>query len=316
MNNRAKVTVVGSYNVGLMAHTARLPAWGETIFGNGFNEGPGGKGSNQAVAAARLGGEVHFIGCVGTDRYGEDAIKMLTGEGVDITHLKQTDQRKTGVGFVFLNEHGDNCIVVDPGANMALSPADIDAAEAAIGSSHAVLFQLENDPNTVRHAMGLAKEKGKIVILNPAPAQTGLDSLLALATYVTPNESELKIMSNHKPDEHFTEADYVRLAREVLAKGPEAVIITLGENGAMVVEKGGHYTVPALPVEAVDTTGAGDSFNAALAVALGEGHSLAEAVRFANVVGAYTVTGNEVIPALPTRDKLASFLNLHQGVAQ
>jgi ribokinase len=313
LQKQAAITVVGSYNVGLVAKAVRLPEWGETVFGSGFSEGPGGKGSNQAVAAARLGARVSFIGCIGTDRYGDDAIRLHKQEGVDITHLKRTEKHKTGVGFVFLNEHGDNCIVVDPGANMELTPDDILSAEQAIDSSDVVLFQLESHPDTVLHAMKLARAKGKTVILNPAPAQTDLESMLSYATYVTPNETELMIMSKHKPDEKLRDVDYIELAKAILAMGPEAVIVTLGERGAMVVETNRHYHMPAITVNPVDTTGAGDSFNAALAVALGEGQSLRDAVQFACVVGAFTVSGKEVIPSLPKRDQLAPFLTGTEG---
>ncbi|KIL34558.1 hypothetical protein SD71_18995 [Cohnella kolymensis] len=313
MGRKSSVTVIGSYNVGLIAQAARLPEWGETVFGSGFSECPGGKGSNQAVAAARLGGDVRFIGCIGTDRYGDDAVSMLTDEGVDISRLKRSTIRKTGVGFVFLNEHGDNCIIVDPGANMELLPEDIEAAQSAIAEADVVLFQLESHLDTVRHAMKMARDMSKVVIFNPAPAQTELDSILPFATYVTPNESELKIMSGRRPDEQLTDSEYIDLAREVLRKGPEAVIITLGEKGAMVVSADSYYTIPAILVDAVDTTGAGDSFNAALAVALGEGQSLEEAVHFACCVGAYTVIGHEVIPALPTREQISLFMSVQPG---
>lgn len=308
MGCKAGVAVIGSYNVGLVVNAERLPAWGETIFGSGFSEGPGGKGSNQAVAAARLGGEVSFIGSVGMDRYGDDAIKMLENEQIDLSGLKRTDTALTGVGFVFLNKEGDNCIIVDPGANLALRPNDIDRAIQRIEESDVVLFQLENSLDTVRYGMKTAREKGKIVILNPAPAQENLEDLLVHATYVTPNESELKLLSGLLPEQEISEEECIALGRKIIAKGPEAVIVTMGERGALIITRDSAYTIPSVPVTAVDTTGAGDSFNAALAVSLAEGKSLREAATYACAVGAYTVMGKEVISALPTKEQLSEFL--------
>mgnify|MGYP000041244332 CR=1 FL=1 len=308
MGGKARVTVIGSYNVGLVVNAERLPAWGETLFGNGFSEGPGGKGSNQAVAASRLGGDVSFIGCVGTDRYGDDAISMLKNECIDLTYLKRTAASMTGVGFVFLNKLGDNCIIVDPGANLALMIEDIDRAAQAIEQSDVLLFQLECQLDTVRHGMQTAWKKGKVVILNPAPAQEQLDDLLRYATYVTPNESELKMMNGLPPEQEIGMEECVQLGRNIIAKGPEAVIVTMGERGALIILEDTSYTLPPIAVDAVDTTGAGDSFNAALAVSLAEGKSLADAAAYACAVGAYTVTGREVIPALPTREQMEVFL--------
>ncbi|GIQ68949.1 ribokinase [Xylanibacillus composti] len=308
MGSRARVTVIGSYNVGLVVNAERLPAWGETLFGNGFCESPGGKGSNQAVAASRLGGEVRFIGSVGTDRYGDDAISMLKKEQIDLTYLKRTGASMTGVGFVFLNKEGDNCIVVDPGANLELMPEDIDNAAEAIEQSDVILFQLESSLDTVRYGLKTAREKGKVTILNPAPAQKRLDDLLPYATYVTPNETELKIMSGLPPEQRLTDDDCIQLGRSIISKGPEAVIVTMGERGALVILEETSYLLPSVPVAAVDTTGAGDSFNAALAVSLAEGKPLQEAAAYACAVGAYTVTGKEVIPALPTREQVELFL--------
>jgi ribokinase len=308
MGQKARVVVIGSYNVGLAVNTERMPTWGETFFGSGFNESPGGKGSNQAVAAARLGGEVSFIASIGADRYGDDAIAMLEKEQIDLSHVKRTDTAMTGVGFIFLNKEGENCIIVDPGANLALGPEDIDRAADAIEQADVALFQLENRLETVGYGMKVAREKGKTVILNPAPAQSNLEDLLPYATYVTPNESELKIMSGLSPDQTISNEKIIELGRKIVAKGPKAVIVTMGERGVLVISEDDAYHIPSFPVTAVDTTGAGDSFNGALAVALAEGKSLKEAASFACAVGAYTVTGKEVIAALPTKEQLNAFL--------
>ncbi|MBP1992134.1 ribokinase [Paenibacillus eucommiae] len=313
---KAKIAVMGSYNVGLVVNARRMPEWGETILAEGFSECPGGKGSNQAVSVARLGGEVRFIGCVGRDHYGDDAIRLLTGEQVDIAHLKQVEGATTGVGFVFLNEHGDNCIIVDPGANLHVYAADIDRAISAIDESDTLLVQLESNMETTAYAMKLAKDRGKTVILNPAPAQANVDFLLEHATIVTPNESELKILSGWEPSRPLEEQDCIMLARRLLAKGPKAVVVTWGELGALIVLADEVIHVPTLQVTAKDTTGAGDAFNGALALALAEGQTIREAVQFACTVGAYTVTGQEVIPSLPTRVQLEAFCRQHEGVGE
>jgi len=305
---KPKIVVTGSYNVGLVMKTGKLPVWGETGLAEGFSEGPGGKGSNQAVAVARLGGRSCFVGCVGEDRYGDQALEMLAAERVDIAAVKRTDLAKTGAGFVILNRSGDNCILVDPGANRCMTPEDIDAIASVYEGAAYALFQLEMDKATVLHAMKTAAAKGARVILNPAPALPDIGALLRHATIVTPNESELKTISGIDASVSIELEHAVDLARALLDHGPEAVVVTRGEHGATIVRR--HEVIHIRPpkVEPVDTTGAGDSFSAALAVALGEGQTLEAAARFACFVGAYTVTGREVIPALPTREQVEAFM--------
>jgi len=305
---RPRIAVIGSYNEGLVMKTDRLPVWGETVIGNGFSEGPGGKGSNQAVAAARLGAEVVFIGCVGDDFFGAGASAMLRSEGVDISFMRKTSSAKTGVGFVILNRHGENCILVDAGANHELSRQDIDDARKPLEHADIVLVQLEIRTEITEYAMATARRMGKTVILNPAPAKPGLEPLLKYATIVTPNDSELKILCGIDPSLELDEGQCAGLAASLLPHGPEAVIVTRGEKGALLIERGRVLSIPPPKVEPVDTTGAGDSFSAALAVALGEGAAIDEAVNFACHAGAYTVTGAEVIPALPDRTSLERFI--------
>ncbi|MFI8495718.1 ribokinase [Peribacillus butanolivorans] len=305
---KGKILVVGSYNVGMVVNTYRLPVWGETLIGNGFTEGPGGKGSNQAVAAARLGGEVCFVGCVGEDRYGDDAIRMLESEYVDISYLKRTNKSKTGIGFIFLNEHGENSIIVDSGANLRLQPND-PSIPLSIDKADIVLVQLENDINTIEETIKISKEKGKTVILNPAPAQNDINSLLSYVTILTPNESELKILAGLEPSISINHETCIEIAKELLQKGPETIVVTLGEHGALIVNADGHKFVSAPRVKPKDTTGAGDSFNGALAVALSEQKKIEEAVQWACYAGAYTVIGSEVIPSLPTRKQLEAFID-------
>jgi ribokinase len=305
-NEQKRILVIGSYNVGFSCRTSRMPVWGETLLGSGFSVSDGGKGANQAVAAARLGGKVSFLGKVGDDAYGKAGVRMLQREGVCTDDVLFADAAHTGVGFIFLNEHGENCIIVDPGANHLLLPEDL--RETSIEQADIVVFQLENRVETIEKGMRLGKEMGKTVILNPAPARSDLDHLLRLATIVTPNESELLILNGLDPSRSLSSEECRVLALKLLHKGPEAVIVTRGENGALLVTKDGHAAQFSAPkVDVVDTTGAGDSFTGALSVAISEGKSLEEAVQFACFVGAYCVTKKDVIPALPTRSELTLF---------
>lgn len=303
-----KIVVTGSYNIGLVMSTDKLPVWGETALARGFSEGPGGKGSNQAVAVSRLGGRSFFVGCVGADHYGAQALEMLRAERVDVTSVKVTDRAKTGAGFVIVHERGDNCILVDPGANHLLTPTDIDRFASVYDDADYALFQLEMTKETILHAMRTSAAKGVRNILNPAPALPGIDELLRCAAIVTPNESELKLICGVDPSAPAGADECVQMARALLDRGPETVIVTRGEDGATVVGRQETMHVRAPKVVPVDTTGAGDSFSAALAVALGEGKPLASAVRFACCAGAYTVTGKEVIPALPSRGQIEAFM--------
>lgn len=292
------VVVVGSYNTGLSMSVERLPLSGETVFGSGYKEGPGGKGSNQAVAARRLGGKVTFIGCVGRDRYGDDAFALWEAEGVDSTLVKRTAAH-TGLGFVVVDSRGGNSIAVDPGANLELAPADIEGAEQAISKAAVLLAQLEVPAAAVNAAGRLAKKHGLKTILNPAPALNASQADLTDVDVLTPNEMEFAEITGT--------TNLGAGSATLLSRGAKAVVVTLGEKGAFVALPDDSYAVPAPRVRAVDSTGAGDAFNGALAVALSEGEPLRQAVTFANYAGALAVTKREVIPALPTRRELDEF---------
>ena len=301
-----KITVVGSFAVGLTMNVPRLPVRGETLLGSGFAIGPGGKGSNQAVGAARLGALSRFVAMIGVDNFGDIAVEMYRREGVDITHLKRTSERPTGVGFIIVGPSGENMITVDVGANLLLSPAEVDAAEALIADSDVVLSVLEIPVAPAARAAALARRHGVRMILNPAPAQPLDDDFLRNIDILTPNEGELRVIAGLAPDDP---ADGVEIARSLIARGVGAVMITRGGEGVTIVARGAEAVhVPAFPVQPVDTTGAGDSFNSALAVALAEGKDLAAAARFAAAAGAFTVTRPGVIPALPTRAELEAFI--------
>ena len=292
------IAVVGSYNVGLTITTDRIPLRGETVHGRGYSEGPGGKGSNQAVAISRLGGRARFVGCVGTDRYGDDALKLWKSEGVAADAVKRVDAH-TGLAFIVVDTSGTNIITVDAGANSKLTPRDVEEAGDALEGCGLLLTQLEIPPETAIAAARVAKRAGAKVILNPAPAVRAAELDLSSVDIITPNEVEFELLAGTN--------DLVRGSKELLSRGPEAVIVTLGERGAHVAIKDDRFSVPAPKVKVVDSTGAGDAFNGALAVALSEGEPLSAAVRFANYAGAFTVTRGEVIPALPTRRELDEF---------
>jgi ribokinase len=297
--SKPKITVVGSFAVGLTLRAPRFPVKGETLIGSDFDMGPGGKGSNQAVGAARLGAESHLVAVVGADLFGDVGVNLYKQEGVGISHLRRTSERNTGVGFIILNAEGDNEIVLDMGANHLLSPEDVDRAEELIASSDAVLSVLEIPPRTAARAMALARKHGVTSVLNPAPAQLLDDGLLSQVDVLTPNESELRLLCGLAPDDP---TDTLEIAHRLQKRGVRNLIVTRGGDGALVISEDGRVEhVPGQKVNVVDTTGAGDAFTCALGVALAEGRPVLDAVRFAACAGALACTRLGVIPALPTR---------------
>ena len=292
------ITVVGSFAVGMTLRTHRMPVFGETIVGSDFDMGPGGKGSNQAVGVARLGAEAHLAGIIGDDRLGEIAIDLYDREGVGASFLQRTTEMATGVGFIILNHEGENGIILDMGANELMDSAFVDQVEAQIARSDVVMSVLEIPVAAAARAMELGAKHSVRTILNPAPA-TALDAnVLRNVDYLTPNETELRILLGLAPDDP---ADTVELARRLRARGVGNLIVTMGEKGALILTEDGMETVDGVPVEVVDTTGAGDAFNAGLAVALAEGKSLSAAVHFANRCGAFACRALGAVTALATR---------------
>jgi ribokinase len=242
------------------------------------------------------------VAVIGTDLFGDVAVKLYAEEGVGTAHLRRTPERNTGVGFITLNAAGQNHIVLDMGANHLLSPADVDQAEDLIASSQAVLSVLEIAPETAARALQLGRQHGVTTLLNPAPAQPLDDALLGLVDVLTPNESELRLLCGRAPDDP---ADTLALARELQERGVRDVVVTLGEQGALIVTTDGEaHHVLGQPVNVVDTTGAGDAFTCALATALAEGEPLITAVRFGTFAGALACTRLGVIPALPHRQEV------------
>ena len=293
------ITVVGSFAVGMTIRTSHMPHFGETLVGADFDMGPGGKGSNQAVAAARLGAHAFFAGLIGADKLGEIATDLYAREGVDTTYLHKTTAMATGVGFIILNEQGENGIILDMAANKLVDPAFVDQVEEQIRHSSVVMSVLELPVPAAARAMELGRKHGVRTILNPAPAAPLDDAVLRCVDYLTPNETELRILMGLSPADS---APTHELAQRLRQRFGGTLIVTLGEKGSLVIDDGGQTHVPAAAVEAVDTTGAGDAFNAGLAVALAEGKPLLQAVQFASGCGALACTKLGVIPALATRD--------------
>ena len=300
-----KVTVVGSLNIDLVCHATRRPDKGETLIGDAFDIFTGGKGFNQATAAARLGAEVTLIGSVGADPFGAMLFTATENEHIDSRFVRKRTDTGTGVATIVVEPDGDNSIIVVPRANMALTTTDIDAAANCIADADVLLLQLETPIVASEHAASIAKAHGTTVILNPAPAQPLPDSLLAFVDILTPNQSETELLSGMQVsnDEEARTAAEVLRARMVDTT-TAAVVLTLGEQGALILTATTSERIPALPVDAVDTTGAGDAFCGALATALASGETLHEAIAFANAAGAVAVTVTGATPSMPTRAKV------------
>ena len=293
---RPRVVVVGSANIDMVARVLHLPLPGETLLGGGFLMVPGGKGANQAVAAARLGAVVTFIGCVGADGFGDLMVQNLENEGIDTQFVVRDPDATTGVALITVDEEfGENTIVVAPGANARLSLTLLDLAAAAVRDADVLVCQLEIPMDTVQAALQMARSAGVRTILNPAPAQVLSNELLALVSVLTPNQTEAAQMLD-------ADFDPSAAAIHLRQRGAETVVVTLGSAGARVVSASGNTGVPAFtPAEVVDTTAAGDCFTGALAVALGEGQPLEQAVKFANAAASLSVETEGAQPSLPNR---------------
>ncbi|HXG39704.1 MAG TPA: ribokinase [Candidatus Limnocylindrales bacterium] len=299
-----RVIVVGSYAVGLTIQTDAFPVPGETRRGWGYAEGPGGKGSNQAIGAARLGTEAVLVAYLGDDRFGHDALRMYAEEGVDASRVRLVPGATTGVGFIVIDRAGQNIIVLDPGANTLLDVEAVEAIAPEVRADDVVLSQLEIRPEAALAAMAVGRRAGARTILNPAPA-AHLPSDLGSVDVLTPNQSELRILVGRRPDDP---ADDAMLANTLLKRGVGTVVVTRGSDGALTVDRDGVVPVPAPQVDVVDSTGAGDAFNAALAAGLARGEPLLDAVRSAVVAGALACTRLGVVPSLPTGEELSEAL--------
>lgn len=301
--NHPRIVVVGSLNMDIVVQTNRYPKPGETILGNNVQFIPGGKGANQAVAAARLGAQVSMIGAVGEDAFGQELLQSLQKDGIHTAGVSQMAGFSTGIASIYLAED-DNSIVVIPGANYQVTPAHMDKNEELFAQADIVLLQLEIPVETVLYAAKKAKKYGKLVVLNPAPAQKLPEEIFTYVDYITPNETELSWYTDMK-----TEGEQLQEAmKRMLEMGVPNVVTTLGSEGSAVLTAGADLKkIKGYKVEVVDTTGAGDSYNAALAYSVASGQSLDEAVRFAAQVSALAVTKFGAQTGMPTLQEVQAF---------
>ena len=308
MVTKPKICVVGSSMIDLISKVPRLPKLGETLVGRSFHLGYGGKGANQAVMAAKLGAQVTMVNKVGRDVFGEGTLKNYQEQGIDTTHVMFDESRFSGVAPIFVDDNAQNFIVIVPGANSGLSPADVQGARQVILDSDILICQLEIPIETTLEAFRIAKSGNVRTILNPAPAAPIPDELLQLSDICAPNETETELLTD-QPVDTLAEAEVA--ARKLLSRGTRTVILTLGERGALLVDEDTVENIPAVKVDAVDPTGAGDAFVGSLAAYLGEGLPLRDAIRRANAVAALSVTRIGTQISFPKRAEADHFLKQH-----
>lgn len=302
-----KIVIQGVFVADLAFRAARLPMMGETILSNGFRLGPGGKGSNQSVAAARAGGVVGFITKLGQDPFGDIARSLYAGEGIDATHVLADPGRPTGAAFIFVDDRtGENAIIIEAGAAAALAEAEMDAAEPMIAAARIFVAQLELPLPVVRRGLEIARRHGVTTILNPAPAMALPDDIYPLVDILTPNETEAESLVGFPVDSGQQAA---QAAAALRSKGAGTVIVTLGARGALLHGGDGTTHVPAFSAgPVVETAGAGDAFNGGLALALAEGRPVADAVRFGCALAGLSVTRPGTAPSMPRRDEIEALL--------
>lgn len=298
-----KICVIGSLNMDLVVKVDTMPKGGQTLIGSNFKEVPGGKGANQAVAMARLGGNVTMIGKVGNDGFGQTLINALKADNVNTKYIG-IEEGPTGVALITVDKNAENSIVVAPGANFKVAVEDIDSNIEAINNSDIVVVQLETPLETIKYGLKKAKEAGKYTILNPAPAVVLEDEIIANVDLLTPNETELEILSGIEIN---NEDDIKRAAQIMIDKGVKELIVTLGSKGSLYINKERSIFKPAYKVQAVDTTAAGDSYTGALSVAFANGKSVEEAMDFASKVGALSVMKEGAQSSLPTLNDVENF---------
>ena len=303
--SKSKIVVIGSSNTDMIIKMDKIPVPGETVLGGEFSIAAGGKGANQAVAAARAGGDVTLIACIGKDMFGQQALDGFITDKINVDYIFRDEKAASGVALIFVDKNGENSIAVASGANYKLTPEHINKSRDALISAQIMVMQLETPIETVTAAARLAKENGVKVILNPAPAQALEDKLLQTISILTPNESESEILTGVKVIDDTSAA---KAAGVLLNKGLEAVLITLGSRGVFLATQDRSHIIPGFQVKAVDTTAAGDVFNGALAVSLAENKSIEDSIRFANAAGALSVTKLGAQPSAPGRQEIENFL--------
>ncbi len=299
------ISIIGSYAKALVMTTDHIPFEGETLMGQDYREEYGGKGSDMAVQAARLGATTHYIGVVGDDSFGKEFSSLMNTEGVDVKGLRISKSAPTGVGFIIKDTNARNVIVVDAGANGEFSNADIDSTTSIIAETDIALTQLEIPLTTALYGMHVARKHGVKTVLNPAPAVNlrGVD--LRDIDIITPNETEARVCVGLSPTDPIKDQD---VAHILLEQGVQAVVMTLGSKGAAIFTPELTEFMKPFPINAVDSNGAGDSFNAGLCVALSEGKNLVEAARFASAVAAMCCTKWETVPSYHTRQQVNDFI--------
>ena len=299
--NEKRIIVIGSSNTDMVIQSGKLPLPGETVLGGDLIMNAGGKGANQAVAAAKLGGNVTFIAKVGDDQFGNSAIREFEDVGIDSRYVVKDPERPSGVALIMVDQNGENCISVALGANQSLNAQDIDRAESIFKESSYILVQLEVPLSTIEYASSKAKAFDIPVVLNPAPAQPLSDDLYRNVHIITPNETETELLTGIQLDND----EQLKLAGQYFRnKGVSTVIITLGSRGAYVLSENVDVIIPGFSAEVKDTTAAGDTFNGALVVALSEGKSIQSAVQFANKAASVSVTRMGAQQSIPLRNEL------------
>lgn len=315
MSNDTQIVVVGSHAPGIFVRVKRVPQAGETVIGWDFQEPmDGGKGSNQAIAAGLLGCNVSFVGCVGRDRIGDDGEKWMRSAGVDTSWLKRHETISSGVGFIILDENGVPAMVTSLGANAEIQERDIEQAYHDMPNAKVMLTQFEIPIDTALFAARQAKQRGMVVLLNPAPAPEGAIERLDVADILLPNETEAQVLLGMEPGQAVEPRQMAIALRE--RSGVPVVIITLGEKGILGVDDKGVWTVSVPEVEVVDTSGAGDVFCAALAAGLSTGMELRQASWWACLAASFSVTKGGTIPAYPTLDELQKFINSQEIIVR
>jgi ribokinase len=309
MKRASSVLVIGSANTDLSIKLDRLPQAGETILGGDFITASGGKGANQAVAAARAGADVAFIGRVGRDAFGDTTMANLGADGINVEHVIRDPASPSGVALILVGRAGENCIAVAPGANGKLSQSDLLNARKAFVGARVVVLQLEVPMKTVEMGAALAVEAGAKVVLNPAPGHPLPPELLRRVFVLTPNESETELLTGMKLK---NDSDVAKAAAKLQAGGAQNIVITLGSRGVYIAEPSGCHWVKGFKVEAVDATAAGDVFNGVLSACLAEGKTLVDSAHLANAAAAVSVTRPGAQPSAPTRAEIEQMLASRQ----
>lgn len=302
---KPKIVVVGSINIDLVVKSSRFPIPGETVIGSDLQTFPGGKGANQAVAASRLGAEVQMVGCVGNDVFGEDLIRNLKKNGVGTDFVRKIGNKSSGIAMIIVSESGENSIVLAPGANMMVNKDLVKKAENVLKNSDALIIQFEIPLDVVFYTIDMAKTFEKKIFLNPAPAQKIPDAILKKIDYIIPNETEATIITGVQVKDLNTAK---RAVENLINRGSKSVILTLGENGSLVVSEKEMTRLPAYNINVVDTTAAGDAYVAAFALGILRNFTEKRAAEYANIAGALASTKLGAQSSLPTRKDIEMFL--------